>query len=154
MPPFCWLPLHLRFFTEDVRTLFEAATGTSEITGLSLQPVPPTVTTVVDLGGVLGRTGHRGADVQGVTSRDGPIDVTDASFRDAAWRNWRGEEHVCAICANNVEVSFAVKELILGTPRRWIVSPLLDRVPFLVSGSEAARSRPHGSPLPRVRECY
>lgn len=117
--PFCRLPLHLRFFMSDAHAIFislipldrgeprqktrpSAKTSTGPLLALSSM-----VTTVLDLGGVSGKTGIRRESVQGVTERDGPIDVEDGDFRGGprVWKKWkllqvRAEDSSlsCALC--------------------------------------------------------
>lgn len=115
-PPFSRLPLHIRFFTLDARDHYTAAAALSIIKDIPLDPVPQTLTTILDLGGVSGSKG-RDNDVPGTTSRDGPIDVTDASFRDDAWQQWQEENHDCTFCSEHLEVSTDSSRLTIEPPR-------------------------------------
>lgn len=86
-----------------------------------LSPVPHTITYVLDLGGVLGTTGQRGASTPGVTSLIGPIDVKDTPLRQAAWDAWTAVENTtCVLCGDGVdiEVYIHIYTILLPLTRR------------------------------------
>ncbi|WWC70140.1 uncharacterized protein I206_104087 [Kwoniella pini CBS 10737] len=101
--PFNRLPLHLRFFVQEVHDMFQnlevrdSCPGSSKRTKKTTNhawtplPLPETVTSILDLGGVSGSTGLRRQSTQGVQSVDGPIDVNDTAFRQgqSVWGKWK-----------------------------------------------------------------
>ncbi|ODN81961.1 hypothetical protein L202_02297 [Cryptococcus amylolentus CBS 6039] len=107
LPPFSGLPLHIRFFVTEAKDMYESIhrtvlahepppkTRKKPVNPLHLIPqaVNPSVTTLLDLGGVSGATGKRRQSTRGVQSRDGPIDVKDTEFRQG-WRVWGKWEEV------------------------------------------------------------
>ncbi|ODN94165.1 hypothetical protein L198_05016 [Cryptococcus wingfieldii CBS 7118] len=104
LPPFSRLPLHIRFFVTEAKDMYESIhhtvlaheplpkTRKKPVNPLHLIPqaVNPSVTTMLDLGGVSGATGKRRESTRGVQSRDGPIDVKDTEFRQGrrVWGKW------------------------------------------------------------------
>lgn len=66
---------------------------------LSVQ-IDPSVTIILDLGGVSG-TGPRESDTPGITAA-GPIDVNDTALRERAWAQWHGQDEACPICTKEV----------------------------------------------------
>lgn len=126
VPPFSQLPLHLRFYNDQAQTIYtkHRERTTLELGNkrkpcpIPLRPVPPDVTTILDLGGVSGQTGLRTPDTPGVTAIDGPIDVNDADFRtsDRVWGKWQqlsfdDQPCRCAICQSDIDrdVSLVIK---------------------------------------------
>ncbi|KAK6909929.1 hypothetical protein I203_103955 [Kwoniella mangroviensis CBS 8507] len=105
-PPFNRLPLHLRFFVPEVHDLFHnleqndsrpvssRRTKKRVTQDWSPLPLPVTLTSIIDLGGVSGSTGARRHSTQGVQSREGPIDVNDVDFRqgERVWGKWKAIE--------------------------------------------------------------
>ena len=72
---------------------------------------------ILDLGGVSGKNGLRRQSTQGVTSRLGPIDVQDESFRRGprVWEKWKTLESTlthtslfCAICRDALSTDVSV----------------------------------------------
>ncbi|ORY32838.1 hypothetical protein BCR39DRAFT_464113 [Naematelia encephala] len=100
LPPFSRLPLHVRFFNEDVQTLFESRRRDQA------QGLPLSLSTILDLGGVAGDTGRRVATTPGVTAIDGPIDVEDYHFRDQVWQKLitLTSTPACLICGTQVDM--------------------------------------------------
>ncbi|OCF74472.1 hypothetical protein I204_04847 [Kwoniella mangroviensis CBS 8886] len=133
-PPFNRLPLHLRFFVPEVHDLFHnleqndsrpvssRRTKKRVTQDWSPLPLPVTLTSIIDLGGVSGSTGARRHSTQGVQSREGPIDVNDVDFRqgERVWGKWKAieirikqEGHIrCEQCDGEVDhtnhLSFAL----------------------------------------------
>jgi structure-specific endonuclease subunit SLX1 len=108
VPPFSNLPLHVRFFNEVTQDAFHACRSTLEMVvnkqGIPLRPVPEAVTSILDLGGVLGTTGQRESHTPGVTALNGPIDVKDMALRENVWQRWTAmRSSVCSICDNVID---------------------------------------------------
>jgi len=118
VPPFSRLPLHLRFYNDQAQSIFDRhrERTTLELGNkrnpcpFPLQPVPPDVTTILDLGGVSGQTGLRTPDTPGVTTIDGPIDINDTEFRtsERVWGKWQqlscdDEPYQCDICQTDID---------------------------------------------------
>nr|XP_018262816.1 uncharacterized protein I303_04300 [Kwoniella dejecticola CBS 10117]OBR84974.1 hypothetical protein I303_04300 [Kwoniella dejecticola CBS 10117] len=103
-PPFNRLPLHLRFFVQEVHEMFQAIDRTDSRPGRRTKkptnqgwnplPLDQNITSVLDLGGVSGTTGLRRESTQGVRSKEGPIDVSDTDFRhsESVWGKWKKAE--------------------------------------------------------------
>ena len=99
--PFKSWPLHLRFFTADTHDMYLHSTNQAAVHfGKSsksaapthlFDPVPASVTVILDLGGVAGDTGHRRISTRGVSAIDGPIDIKDSDFRlgDRVTGKWK-----------------------------------------------------------------
>lgn len=85
------------------------------------QTVAPAVTIILDLGGVSGTSGERRESTKGVLSREGPIDVKDAEFRQGygVWRKWleiskrivSGQNLCCHLCQEGI--TFNVNSYVL-----------------------------------------
>ncbi|KIR51021.1 structure-specific endonuclease subunit SLX1 [Cryptococcus gattii Ru294] len=127
LPPFNRLPLHVRFFNHETHDIWQSI---HEQAGLSAvrrgksrakpvnplhllsQTVAPAVTIILDLGGVSGTSGERRESTKGVLSREGPIDVKDAEFRQGygVWRKWleiskrivSGQNLCCHLCQEGI----------------------------------------------------
>lgn len=97
--PFSALPLHVRCFTEHA---FSLAHSCFDVNRQSVR-VPQVL---LDLGGVSGSTGQRRQSTTGVTSREGPIDVSDGDFRLRHWakRKQLSEAPIaCGLCPDAVD---------------------------------------------------
>ena len=129
LPPFSRLPLHLRFFTVESQSYFNqlirgplAPSQSSlkrpikkvQVPVVALPPLSPTVSYILDLGGVAGDTGLRRHSTQGVTEREGPIDVSDEDFRrgPGVWKKWKMLEDgasdalaECDICGASLDIT-------------------------------------------------
>jgi hypothetical protein len=75
LPPFCRLPLHVRFFAERAHDAY-----------IALEPIEG-VTMTIDYGGLT------------------RLDVTDKEYREDAVDHWPEREIECALCDEHVEVS-------------------------------------------------
>ena len=116
VPPYRYLRLHLRVFTKDALSLcIPVKQPHPPAQGLLRHALLPEGASVIfDLGGVLGTTGERSLDVTGVSSQNGPIDVSDSTFRagPGVWSKWLGVRErsstCCMMCqeAIDVEVGF------------------------------------------------
>jgi hypothetical protein len=74
LPPFCRLPLHVRFFAEKAHDAF-----------IALEPIEGVELTI---------------DYGGLTS----LDVSDKEYREDAVEHWPEREPDCALCDEYVEV--------------------------------------------------
>ena len=106
----------MRFFNQVTHDMFHDAASRScvavasgkgkKAVAIPLPELDGRVTTILDLGGVSGAMGSRRRSTTGVTSLDGPIDVTDADFRqgEGVWGKWIrlrgmiGPSTPCAVC--------------------------------------------------------
>ena len=91
--------------------------------GPILPPLSLVMTTILDLGGVSGNTGLRRQSTQGVTGREGPIDVQDGDFRRGArvWERWKTLEVglyrqriSCTICHQVIDTTVSLCEPLIS----------------------------------------
>ncbi|WVR06903.1 hypothetical protein IAU60_003939 [Kwoniella sp. DSM 27419] len=96
-PPFSRLPLHLRFFVQEVYDTFQRLDTTKVTRNWTPSPLPASLNQTLDLSGVAGSpTG----------SRAGPMDVDDTEFRQDAWEYWKtleGEALECQRCLEPID---------------------------------------------------
>ena len=129
LPPFSRLPLHLRFFTAESQSHFNQQVRgplapfhsslkrpieKTQVPVVALPSLSPTVSYVLDLGGVAGDAGSRRQSTRGVTEREGPIDVNDEDFRrgPGVWKKWKMFEKggsdadaQCDICGSSLDIT-------------------------------------------------